>query len=187
MESSHCQELTLQEHAEDWQGAHFFYHIASFLLLGTFSIWLDSKMRLNHDPMLIIEYFLWRTRSEYAISNHYDRHYVWEETCLKVRLLSGPIQQCQIYFNAPGLMKLIDLIHENIESQSTILPKYVLSECDNILPNNSTSILVIFDKKGNGLCSSAQLKNLGERGIGIATEASANALAIMWKARYLVL
>ncbi|KAJ6910992.1 hypothetical protein NC652_021591 [Populus alba x Populus x berolinensis] len=102
-------------------------------------------MRLNHDPMLIIEYFLWRTRSEYAISNHYDRHYVWEEsdglsmfdpsdlntrlpscivlkfnpaagsyalqTCLKVRLLSGPIQQCQIYFHAPGIMKLIDLLH----------------------------------------------------------------------------
>ncbi|KAJ6988404.1 hypothetical protein NC653_021354 [Populus alba x Populus x berolinensis] len=46
---------------------------------SSYSIWLDSKMRLNHDPMLIIEYFLWRTRSEYAISNHYDRHCVWEE------------------------------------------------------------------------------------------------------------
>ncbi|PPD82961.1 hypothetical protein GOBAR_DD20115 [Gossypium barbadense] len=44
-----------------------------------YSIWLDSKMRLNTDPMLIIEFFLWRMRAEYAISNHYDRHCVWEE------------------------------------------------------------------------------------------------------------
>ncbi|XP_027346945.1 uncharacterized protein LOC113858472 isoform X2 [Abrus precatorius] len=44
-----------------------------------YSIWLDSKMRLNSDPMLIIEYFLWRRKAEYAISNHYDRHNVWEE------------------------------------------------------------------------------------------------------------
>ncbi|KAK3223065.1 hypothetical protein Dsin_010090 [Dipteronia sinensis] len=42
-----------------------------------FSIWIDSKVRLLVDPMLIIEYFLWRSRSEYAISNHYVRHYVW--------------------------------------------------------------------------------------------------------------
>ncbi|KOM31427.1 hypothetical protein LR48_Vigan01g098200 [Vigna angularis] len=46
-----------------------------------YSIWLDSKMRLNSDPMLIIEYFLWRKKAEYAISNHYDRHNVWEEDC----------------------------------------------------------------------------------------------------------
>ncbi|KAG2702337.1 hypothetical protein I3760_06G084200 [Carya illinoinensis] len=51
-----------------------------------YSIWLDSKMRLQSDPMLIIEYFLWRTKSEYAISNHYDRHCVWEELFLKVPL-----------------------------------------------------------------------------------------------------
>ncbi|KAL9325188.1 hypothetical protein ACSQ67_005833 [Phaseolus vulgaris] len=37
-------------------------------------------MRLNSDPMLIIEYFLWRRKAEYAISNHYDRHNVWEES-----------------------------------------------------------------------------------------------------------
>lgn len=44
-----------------------------------YSVWLDSKLRLTTDPLLIIEYFLWRTRSEYAISNHYTRHCVWEE------------------------------------------------------------------------------------------------------------
>ena len=44
-----------------------------------FSIWLDSKLRLQNDPVLILEYFLWRGGHEYAISNHYDRHCVWEE------------------------------------------------------------------------------------------------------------
>lgn len=51
-----------------------------------YSIWLDSKMRLNSDPMLIIEYFLWRRKAEYAISNHYDRHNVWEEVLQNKRL-----------------------------------------------------------------------------------------------------
>ncbi|KAL3530215.1 hypothetical protein ACH5RR_009537 [Cinchona calisaya] len=49
--------------------------------LERYSIWLDSKLRLVADPMLIIEYFLWRAGSEYAISNHYTRHCVWEEDC----------------------------------------------------------------------------------------------------------
>lgn len=43
-------------------------------------------MRLNADPMLIIEYFLWRRKAEYAISNHYDRHNVWEEVLQNKRL-----------------------------------------------------------------------------------------------------
>ncbi|KAF9625966.1 hypothetical protein IFM89_028352 [Coptis chinensis] len=51
-----------------------------------YSIWLDSKMRLRTDPMLILEYFLWRNGSEYAISNHYDRHCVWEEVLQNKRL-----------------------------------------------------------------------------------------------------
>uniref|UniRef100_A0A6N2MIU8 TOD1/MUCI70 glycosyltransferase-like domain-containing protein n=1 Tax=Salix viminalis TaxID=40686 RepID=A0A6N2MIU8_SALVM len=46
----------------------------------------SSKMRLNADPLLIIEYFLWRTRSEYAISNHYDCHCVWDEVLQNKRL-----------------------------------------------------------------------------------------------------
>lgn len=36
--------------------------------------------------MLILEYFLWRKGSEYAISNHYDRHCVWEEVLQNKRL-----------------------------------------------------------------------------------------------------
>jgi hypothetical protein len=51
-----------------------------------YSIWLDSKMRLQTDPMQIIEYFLWRRGAEYAISNHYARHCVWEEVLQNKRL-----------------------------------------------------------------------------------------------------
>ena len=41
------------------------------IFLSRYSIWLDSKLRLHADPMLIIEYFLWRKKAEYAISMHY--------------------------------------------------------------------------------------------------------------------
>lgn len=51
-----------------------------------YSIWLDSKMRLQSDPMQIIEHFLWRRKAEYAISNHYDRHCVWDEVQQNKRL-----------------------------------------------------------------------------------------------------
>nr|GMC53400.1 Pentatricopeptide repeat-containing protein [Ipomoea batatas] len=51
-----------------------------------YSIWLDSKLRLTTDPMRIIDHFLWKTGSEYAISNHYTRHCVWEEVVQNKRL-----------------------------------------------------------------------------------------------------
>ncbi|KAM6544468.1 hypothetical protein CsatB_008915 [Cannabis sativa] len=51
-----------------------------------YSIWLDSKLRLQLDPLLILEYFLWRKDKEYAISNHYDRHCVWEEVMQNKKL-----------------------------------------------------------------------------------------------------
>lgn len=51
-----------------------------------YSIWLDSKLRLQLDPLLILEYFLWRKGYEYAISNHYDRHCVWEEVAQNKKL-----------------------------------------------------------------------------------------------------
>ncbi|XWS23348.1 hypothetical protein CRYUN_Cryun28dG0005600 [Craigia yunnanensis] len=51
-----------------------------------YSIWLDSKLRLQRDPLQLLEYFLWRKGHEYAISNHYDRHYVWEEVAQNKKL-----------------------------------------------------------------------------------------------------
>ncbi|XP_011038141.1 PREDICTED: uncharacterized protein LOC105135119 [Populus euphratica] len=51
-----------------------------------YSIWLDSKLRLQVDPLLVLEYFLWRKGHEYAISNHYDRHCVWEEVVQNKKL-----------------------------------------------------------------------------------------------------
>lgn len=73
-----------------------------------YSIWLDSKMRLNTDPMLILEYFLWRMRSEYAISNHYDRHCVWEEVLQNKRLNKynhSAIDEQFNFYQSDGLTK----------------------------------------------------------------------------------
>ncbi|XP_031745282.1 uncharacterized protein LOC101206756 isoform X5 [Cucumis sativus] len=73
-----------------------------------YSIWLDSKMRLQVDPMLIIEYFLWRKKSEYAISNHYDRHCVWEEVQQNKRLNKynhTAIDEQFAFYQSDGLVK----------------------------------------------------------------------------------
>ncbi|CAA0833076.1 Protein of unknown function (DUF616 [Striga hermonthica] len=73
-----------------------------------YSIWLDSKLRLNADPMLIIEYFLWRARSEYAISNHYTRHCVWEEVLQNKRLNKynhSAIDEQFRFYQSDGLTK----------------------------------------------------------------------------------
>ncbi|CAI9105882.1 OLC1v1004904C1 [Oldenlandia corymbosa var. corymbosa] len=73
-----------------------------------YSIWLDSKLRLVVDPMLIIEHFLWRSGSEYAISNHYTRHCVWEEVIQNKRLNkynhTAIDEQFQLY-QSDGLVK----------------------------------------------------------------------------------
>ncbi|KAL9226229.1 hypothetical protein vseg_002064 [Gypsophila vaccaria] len=73
-----------------------------------YSIWLDSKMRLNADPLLILEYFLWRTRSEYAISKHYDRQCLWEEVLQNKRLNKynhTAIDEQFMFYQADGLTK----------------------------------------------------------------------------------
>lgn len=73
-----------------------------------YSIWIDSKMRLNADPMLIIEYFLWRKKSEYAISRHYDRSCVWEEVLQNKRLNKynhTAIDEQFLYYQSDGLIK----------------------------------------------------------------------------------
>ncbi|XP_022718235.1 uncharacterized protein LOC111276727 [Durio zibethinus] len=51
-----------------------------------YSIWLDSKLRLQRDPLQLLDYFLWRKGYEYAISNHYDRHCIWEEVAQNKKL-----------------------------------------------------------------------------------------------------
>ncbi|KAK9060144.1 hypothetical protein SSX86_020848 [Deinandra increscens subsp. villosa] len=73
-----------------------------------YSIWLDSKLRLHTDPMLLIEYFLWRNRAEYAISNHYTRHCVWDEVQQNKRLNKynhTAIDQQFLFYQSDGLHK----------------------------------------------------------------------------------
>lgn len=87
-----------------------------------YSIWLDSKMRLQTDPLLIIEYFLWRKGSEYAISNHYDRHCVWEEVLQNKRLNKynhSAIDEQFNFYRSDGLTKF------DPSDPNTPLPSYV--------------------------------------------------------------
>lgn len=73
-----------------------------------YSIWLDSKLRLQLDPLLILEYFLWRKGHEYAISNHYDRHCVWEEVMQNKKLNKYNhtiIDQQFLFYQADGLTR----------------------------------------------------------------------------------
>ncbi|XP_023549993.1 uncharacterized protein LOC111808314 [Cucurbita pepo subsp. pepo] len=73
-----------------------------------YSIWLDSKLRLQYDPLLILEYFLWRKGYEFAISNHYDRHCVWEEVAQNKRLNKYNhtiIDQQFAFYQADGLKR----------------------------------------------------------------------------------
>ncbi|ONM26502.1 uncharacterized protein [Zea mays] len=87
-----------------------------------FSIWLDSKLRLQTDPILILEYFLWRHGYEYAISNHYDRHCVWEEVAQNKKLNKFNhtiIDQQFEFYQADGLTRF------NPSDPSRLLPSYV--------------------------------------------------------------
>ncbi|XP_071731371.1 uncharacterized protein [Rutidosis leptorrhynchoides] len=73
-----------------------------------YSIWLDSKLRLQLDPLLVLEYFLWRKGHEYAISNHYDRHCVWDEVAQNKRLNKynhTVIDEQFAFYQADGLTK----------------------------------------------------------------------------------
>ncbi|KAK4352658.1 hypothetical protein RND71_028176 [Anisodus tanguticus] len=73
-----------------------------------YSIWLDSKLRLQLDPLLILEYFLWRKGYEYAISNHYDRHCVWEEVTQNKKLNKynhTVIDEQFAFYQADGLQR----------------------------------------------------------------------------------
>ncbi|GMH00319.1 hypothetical protein Nepgr_002158 [Nepenthes gracilis] len=87
-----------------------------------YSIWLDSKLRLQHDPLLILEYFLWRKGHEYAISNHYDRHCVWEEVAQNKKLNKYNhtiIDQQFAFYQADGLKRF------NASDPNKMLPSNV--------------------------------------------------------------
>ncbi|XP_043705826.1 uncharacterized protein LOC122655639 [Telopea speciosissima] len=87
-----------------------------------YSIWLDSKLRLQSDPLLILEYFLWRKGYEYAISNHYDRHCVWEEVAQNKKLNKfnhTVIDQQFAFYQADGLRRF------NASDPNRLLPSYV--------------------------------------------------------------
>ncbi|XP_078438563.1 transmembrane protein (DUF616) [Wolffia australiana] len=87
-----------------------------------YSIWLDSKMRLTSDPQLLLEYFLWRKGYEYAISNHYDRHCVWDEVVQNKKLNKYNhtlIDRQFEFYQADGLTKF------DPADPNKLLPSYV--------------------------------------------------------------
>ncbi|XP_073013634.1 uncharacterized protein [Typha latifolia] len=87
-----------------------------------YSIWVDSKLRLQTDPMLILEYFLWRHGHEYAISNHYARSCVSEEVLQNKRLNKynhTVIDQQYEFYQADGLRKF------DPSDPNKLLPSYV--------------------------------------------------------------
>ncbi|GLJ24077.1 hypothetical protein SUGI_0459200 [Cryptomeria japonica] len=87
-----------------------------------YSIWLDSKLRLQSDPLQILEYFLWRRGFEYAISNHYDRHCVWEEVIQNKKLnkFNHTIIDDQFaFYQADGLTRF------NATDPNKLLPSHV--------------------------------------------------------------
>ncbi|KAB5512610.1 hypothetical protein DKX38_029638 [Salix brachista] len=87
-----------------------------------YSIWLDSKLRLQVDPLLVLEYFLWRKGFEFAISKHYDRHCVWEEVDQNKRLNKynhTAIDQQFASYKSDGLKRF------NVSDPNKLLPSNV--------------------------------------------------------------
>ncbi|KAK9713750.1 hypothetical protein RND81_06G049200 [Saponaria officinalis] len=87
-----------------------------------YSIWLDSKLRLQQDPLLLLENFLWRKGYEYAISNHYDRHCVWKEVERNKKLNKfnhTMIDQQFQFYQADGLKRF------NASDPNKLLPSNV--------------------------------------------------------------
>lgn len=90
-----------------------------------YSIWLDSKLRLQLDPLLILEYFLWRKGHEYAISNHYDRHCVWEEVAQNKKLNKynhSVIDEQFAFYQADGLKRF------NASDPNKLLPSSMFNK-----------------------------------------------------------
>lgn len=103
-----------------FENAHGF----SIYMLFRYSIWLDSKLRLQLDPLLILEYFLWRKGYEYAISNHYDRHCLWEEVAQNKRLNKynhSVIDEQFAFYQADGMRRF------NSSDPNRLLPSSTVS------------------------------------------------------------
>ncbi|XP_028783064.1 uncharacterized protein LOC114739182 isoform X1 [Neltuma alba] len=72
-----------------------------------YSIWIDGKLQLVVDPYQILERFLWRSNSTFAISRHYRRFDVFVEA--EANKAAGKYenasidQQIQFYQNHDGL------------------------------------------------------------------------------------
>ena len=101
-----------------------------FEICSRYSIWLDSKLRLQLDPLLILEYFLWRKGYEFAISNHYDRHCVWEEVAQNKKLNKynhTVIDQQFAFYRADGLQKFNASDLNKLLPSSMFFKRYLVS------------------------------------------------------------
>ncbi|GKV09050.1 hypothetical protein SLEP1_g20603 [Rubroshorea leprosula] len=129
-----------------------------------YSIWLDSKLRLQRDPLLILEYFLWHKGYEYAISNHYDRHCVWEEVARNKKLNKYNhmvIDEQFAFYQADGLRKFNasdthKLLPSNVPEGSFIIRAHTpmsnlfsclwFNEVDRFTPRDQLSFAFTYQK-----------------------------------------
>ncbi|XP_047146976.1 uncharacterized protein LOC124819491 [Vigna umbellata] len=129
-----------------------------------YSIWLDSKLRLQLDPLLILEYFLWRKGYEFAISNHYDRHCVWEEVAQNKKLNKynhTVIDQQFSFYRADGLERFDasdpnKLLPSNVPEGSFIIRAHTpmsnlfsclwFNEIDRFTPRDQLSFAYTYQK-----------------------------------------
>ena len=92
-----------------------------------YSIWVDAKLRLESDPLLLLERFLWRKGYEFAISDHYARHCVWEEVARNkvLKKVSDAELDRQLHFyEADGLTRF------NASVPRNLLPSSMCSLCN---------------------------------------------------------
>ncbi|OIW12597.1 hypothetical protein TanjilG_04761 [Lupinus angustifolius] len=129
-----------------------------------YSIWLDSKLRLQLDPLHILEYFLWRKGYEFAISNHYDRHCVWEEVAQNKKLNKynhTVIDQQFAFYQADGLKRFNasdpnKLLSSNVPEGSFIIRAHTpmsnlfsclwFNEVDRFTPRDQLSFAYTYQK-----------------------------------------
>lgn len=90
--------------------------------------------------MLILEYFLWRKGHEYAISNHYDRHCVWEEVAQNKKLNKFNhtiIDEQFSFYQADGLKRF------DASDPDKLLPSSNPSSCTFVIIMSNLSTLLL--------------------------------------------